>query len=49
MPIYFLPLPKVPNVTASNAEDTTLRIVLQSVRMGPFISGLGFIGLGEGQ
>ena len=40
---------KVPDVSALAAEDTTLRIFLHSVCMGPFLSGLGFIGLGEGQ
>ena len=49
MLIDVYPLLKVPHVSASAAEDTTFRIVLHSVFMGPFLSGLGFIGLGEGQ
>ena len=49
MPIYVLPLLKVTHDSASVSEGTTLRIVLRSVCIGPFLSGLGFIGLGEGQ
>ena len=49
MLIAVLPLLKVPHVSASAAEDKTLRIVLHSVCIGPFLSGLGFIGLGQGQ
>ena len=49
MLIDFLPLLKVPRVSDSAAEYITLRIVLHSVCMGPFLSGLGSIGLGEGQ
>ena len=47
--IYVFPLLKVPHVSASSAEDTTLRIVLHFVFMGTFLSGLDFIGLGEVQ
>ena len=49
MPIDVFRLLKVPHVSDSAAEDTTLRIVLDSVCMGTFQSGLGFVGLGEGQ
>ena len=42
------PLFKVPHVSDSAVKDTTLKIVLHSVCMSPFLSGLGFIGLGEG-
>ena len=49
MPIAVFPLLKVPHVSASAAEDTTLRIVLHYMCIGPFLSGLCFIGLGEGQ
>ena len=49
MPIdVFLSL-HVPHVPASSHEDTILRIVLHLVCIGPFLLGLGFIGLGEGQ
>ena len=34
---------KVPHVSASAAEDTTFRIFLHSVFMGPFLSGLGLL------
>ena len=47
--IAVFPLLKVTHVSASAAEDTTFRIVLHSVCMGPFLSGLGFIRMGEGQ
>ena len=40
---------KVPHISASSAEDTTLRIVLHSVCICPFLLGLDFIGLSEGQ
>ena len=49
MPISVYPLLKVPHVLDYSAEDTIFRIVLHSVCMGQFLSGLGFIGLGEGQ
>ena len=49
MPISVLPFLKLPHVSSSAAEDTTFRIVLHSVCMELFLSGLGFIGLGEGQ
>ena len=49
MPISVSPLFKVPHVSASAAEDIIFRIVLHSVCMGPFLSGLSFIGLGESQ
>ena len=48
MPIDVFPLLNVPHASASSAEDTEFRIFLHSVCMGPFLSGLGFIGLGEG-
>ena len=47
MSISVLPFLKVPHVPASSAEETTFWIVLHSVCMGTFISGLGFIELGE--
>ena len=47
--IYIFPFLTVPHVLASAAEDTTFRIVLQSVCMRTFLPGSGFIGLGEGQ
>ena len=40
---------KLPHVLASVAEYTTLGIVLHTVWIGPFILGVGFIRLGEGQ
>ena len=49
MPIAVFLLLKVPHVSDSAAEDTTLQMVLHSVCMGTFLPGLGFIGLGEGQ
>ena len=39
----------VPYVSDSATEDTTLRIVLQYVWIGTFISGLGFISFGDDQ
>ena len=48
MLISVLQFLKVLNVSASAAEDTPLRIVLHSVCMGEFLSGLVFIGLGKG-
>ena len=47
IPISVLLLLKVSHVSDSATEDTTFRIVLHSMCMGPFLSGLGFIGLGE--
>ena len=49
MTIAIFPLLKVPHVSDSSAEDTTLQIVLQYVCMGQFLSRLGFIGIDEGQ
>ena len=49
MPIEIFTLLKFSHVSASAAEDTTLRIVLNSVWIGPFILGVGFNGRGDGQ
>ena len=49
MTIAVLPLSKVTHVSASATDDKILRIVLKFVCIGPLLSGLGFIGLGEGQ
>ena len=49
IPVAFFPLLKVPHVSYYAAEDTKFRIVLHSVCMGPFLSVLGFIGIGEVQ
>ena len=49
MPITVSLLLKVPHVSASADEDTTLRIFYDSVCIGPFLLGLGFIRLGQGQ
>ena len=49
MTIAILPLFKVPQVSASAAKETTLQVILHYVCIGLFLSGLGFIGLGEGQ
>ena len=47
--IAVFPLLKVPHVSTSSAEDTTLRIVLHSVWIGPFILVLVFIEFVDGQ
>ena len=47
--ISVFPCLKVPHISDSAAEDTTMRIVLHSVSMGTFILGVLFIGLGEVQ
>ena len=49
IPLSVSLLLKLPHVSASAAKDTILWIVLHSVCMEPFFSGLGFIGFGEGQ
>ena len=49
MPISVFLLLKIPHVSTSAAETTTLRIVLHSLCMGSFLLGLCFIGIGEGQ
>ena len=49
MTIFVFMLLKVPHVLDSDDEDTTLRIVLHSVWMGPFLLGVGFNGRSEGQ
>ena len=49
MPIDVFLLLKVPHVSASAAEYNTLWIVLHSVCIGLFLSGLDFIRIGEGQ
>ena len=49
MPIAVFHLLKVPHVSYLADEYTTLRIVLHYVCTGPFLLGLGFIILGEGQ
>ena len=46
MTISVFLLLKVTHFSAPDVEDRRLRIVLNSVCMGPFISGLGLIGLG---
>ena len=40
---------KFPHVSASATEDTSLRIIFHYVWIGPFLSGLSFIGFGNGQ
>ena len=47
--IAVFPLFKVPHVSSSVAEDTTLRIFFHSMWIGPFLLRLGFIGFGDGQ
>ena len=49
IPIAVLPLLKVPHVSTSSAEDTTLRIFKYYVCIGQLISGIGLIRLGKGQ
>ena len=47
--ITFFQLLKVTHVSASDAQDTKLRILLHPVRTGHFLLGVDFIGHGEGQ
>ena len=49
MPIAVFPLLKVPHVSASAAEYTTLQIILHFLWIGLFPLGLGFIVFGDGQ
>ena len=49
MPIYTFILLKVPHLSDSAAKDTTIWIVLHSMWIGPFLLGVGFIGLDDGQ
>ena len=49
MPMAVFKLLKVPHVSDSAAEDTTLQIVLYSVWIGPFLLLVGFTDRGKGQ
>ena len=49
MLISVFTLLKVPHVSSSVDEDTTFRIVLQSLCIGLFILGVVFTSLGDGQ
>ena len=47
MPIAVFIFLKVPHVSVSATEDTTLRTVLHSMWIGLFLLGLGFIDFGD--